>query len=1116
MYRDPLYKQIEEGLESLHDGDLFERCANALLSAVYPSLTPVRGGNDGGYDGVAATSDGRAVLVCTISNDLAGNVRRNLRRTQDTGSPAPLVIVATSRTTTPVKRRSIEKLVRDEFGATVLGLHDGGDFADRLYRDPKWRLELLGLTGVPSALSPLPPRPRLFHDIPTVGRDAEMSWLRARLDRHALVIGQPGTGKTYVHEVLARESACVFAVSSDEARLSDDIRRLRPSLIVVDDAHVHLSRVEQLLRLRQELGAGYAIHANCWPRQDGALRSLLGLPEKNVSTLDKMSGKHIVELIQACGIGGPDELLQMLVHQADGKPGLAVELAMTCKGGDVRRVWSGDALADRLVSNPRVAPTPRHKLVLSAFAVGGDAGMRISDVATFWQMPKADVLDVVTHLAAGGIVDSVDTEQVQVRPAALRGALIRDAFYSEAPAVALDSFVATAHDPSACLEALSFARTRGAAVPLQLLRSLAAKSSAKGIGAFAWGDRECAQTVFDEWPDHLADAADALLHHLGQPVVERMLRRDAETRRPGNSSHPLRDHITQWLSEGCDDDPGRTLSRRRVLIDALKAQHKLGGLTGTDTYAWALGRVVSPSINHSKPVPGEKHSIRILTGLLPTRVLVEFGRLWPEVFALLRAGPIGPWKSFLEVVNAWCFPHRHRAAAEHQDLMDAARGQARAMLRDLLTLAPQSEALRAWVRHESEAATLGVDAGPHTDFEILFSDRDFTEPFEDHSKRRTAELLEYAKKLSSMDPAVVVSTLAGYEQDAARLPLDLGHDRWFMYKDLASLCADPVAYVRLLQGASFRPLFVSGFLQEALRRQPADGGTIAASLMDVPEYRTTAVEAVLSSGCAPPLVQRAIEVLIEGPVLDRYELARFLQQETVAVALLSCERKEIRTVSALAEWVHRRDEGVRPTVRSVWRDAFLECTGEDEYLIGKILESDEMLAHDWAARRVEETDQLPFLTCELLAKVVPTFSSSQRSDLIRRANPRAIGDGVASALVGTDPAMFAVWTQAHPEPYRALAPLRRQFDAAWKTLAIAALDQGVSAADIVENGMPRSNGLVHGLMSAHYRAQVSAFESLAVDPDPRFHAIGASGAQHARRDQASAERFEHAAGLTED
>ena len=173
MVRDPLYRAIEKRLDERLDPDLFERCAVDLLRNVYPGLVPIRGGSDGGMDGAIADPRGGSPmpLVVTTAKNVTGNLTTNLKAYRRNGGSVSEVVLATSKPRTARQRKNLEQRAR-ELGFTLRQIHDGADFTGRLYRDPAWRRELLGLEGDPPALSVFPrsPRPWPVHRAARAGR----------------------------------------------------------------------------------------------------------------------------------------------------------------------------------------------------------------------------------------------------------------------------------------------------------------------------------------------------------------------------------------------------------------------------------------------------------------------------------------------------------------------------------------------------------------------------------------------------------------------------------------------------------------------------------------------------------------------------------------------------------------------------------------------------------------------------------------------------------------------------------------------------------------------------------------------------------------------------------
>src|SRR5665213_2557572 len=259
MNYDQVYRKVLERLTGTIDGDKFERCAQDLLGDAYSNLAPIVGGGDDGMDGAFGTAEGPYPLICTVKKNVLGNFRDNVT-TYLAKRAGPLrAVIATTQHLTPTKKRNLHKEAA-KLGVTIVNIHDQAYFANRLYRQSKWRMELLGVVGDPPALSVLPPSGRFIAPEIVVGRGADLEWLRSTTG-DLLLAGNSGTGKTYLHQHLAAKGYCLFAVEDDASRLADAIREQRPSVIVVDDAHINVGKLMTLRRLREELGESFAIHA---------------------------------------------------------------------------------------------------------------------------------------------------------------------------------------------------------------------------------------------------------------------------------------------------------------------------------------------------------------------------------------------------------------------------------------------------------------------------------------------------------------------------------------------------------------------------------------------------------------------------------------------------------------------------------------------------------------------------------------------------------------------------------------------------------------------------------------------------------------------------------------
>lgn len=467
MIHDPFYNQIIARLNGVLDPETFERCAADLLRTIYPTLVPIRGGSDAGMDG--AIADGEDVpfpLISTTSEDVIGNLTRNLKSYLDDGGIRRKIILATSQSLTTKRRKNLFKRAA-ELGFVLIQVYDQVAIAGLLYRNPKWCLELLNLTGEPSALSvvPLTERPLLNHNL--IGRDTDYEWLcNSTGDR--LLVGQPGCGKTYLLYKYAQEGRGLFVVSKVRGEIASALRSLQPEAIFVDDAQLDVDFLVTLKHLREELGANFAIIATSWEGNKHEVAEVLHLPETKIHGLELLTRSEIQQVIEAAGIRGIPPLEYVIVNQAEGRPGLAVTLTHLCLQGGIQAVWSADALTQTMLKY-FVRRTSRYlNEILAAFSLGGDAGMVMADVAREQNLNELEVREAVVKLASGGIIHEVNAYCLSVHPAEMRYALIRDVFFSGA--AKLSPFQLLLHTPSLAetIHTLIETQRRGANIPQEL------------------------------------------------------------------------------------------------------------------------------------------------------------------------------------------------------------------------------------------------------------------------------------------------------------------------------------------------------------------------------------------------------------------------------------------------------------------------------------------------------------------------------------------------------------------------------------------------------------------------------------------------------------------------
>ena len=453
MNRDSLYEKILDRLGKVTDDKLFEACVCDLLRPQWPTMVPVPGGDDAGVNGAWVDDRGRGILIATTSPKVIGNVTKNLARHLKSGVKGRQVLVVTSQPLSPTRCRNIENRIAELGFRSAHQPYTQQAIANLLYHDSRWLGDLLGLSGHPMALSRVPKTPRPMRNLPLIGRDDDLEWL-TKTGGDRLLVGQPGIGKTFLCQEYVNRGLGLFAVEDDIHRLADAIRDQEPSAIVIEDAHLRRSVTDDLRRYREEMGADFAIIADSWPGDASAVQLALGMPDSQCRELKQLPPKSIVAILNAADIAGPTWLLHVLVRQSMGLPGRAAMLAQVCRTGNVRKVFEGRALASLVETTFSRLLSPHAIQILAAFAIGGQEGMRIDDVARILGFPPGEVRQDISGLAFGGVVHDLGGQAVSVLPAPLRSALVRDYFFLRPAALPLEPFLDAAQSLGSACSAL--------------------------------------------------------------------------------------------------------------------------------------------------------------------------------------------------------------------------------------------------------------------------------------------------------------------------------------------------------------------------------------------------------------------------------------------------------------------------------------------------------------------------------------------------------------------------------------------------------------------------------------------------------------------------------------
>ena len=351
------------------------------------------------------------------------------------GVPLNRIVLANCAQLSQRERNNLSTSARTR-GATIEAVYDRGFFASRLRRDGEWRSKLLGLSADPITLSRVPSdlAESPWRELPLVGRSEEVEELSAARSDQVLS-GPPGVGKT---RVLADIAGAYFVdPDADFGRLADDLRWLRPQLLVVDDAGAAEQLIRRLVRFRivERDAADYRIITVCWPDEVDRVSQWLG-SDQNVQ-LDLLERFQMDQLLLSLGITGQLARAEIL-DQSEGRPGWAISIGdMLLRVSDTTSLRNGQALLGQVQGYFLRAALPHETadLLATVAAVGEVTETELGEVASELEIPKPQVVRLLAGAAKSGLIDvqsKYDARQKRhIRHLSVRPPMLADALVAE-------------------------------------------------------------------------------------------------------------------------------------------------------------------------------------------------------------------------------------------------------------------------------------------------------------------------------------------------------------------------------------------------------------------------------------------------------------------------------------------------------------------------------------------------------------------------------------------------------------------------------------------------------------------------------------------------------------
>ncbi len=1143
---DEHHRAILDALAGKLDPETFEACAVALLRRDWPTLVPVRGGGDDGFDGAVADGAGEPFpLIVTTGEKLVNNFERNLDQAMRMGSTFTRALFATPRRITPRSRRNLKDAARKR-EVTLTQTYDQDWFAQSLYREPEWCRRLLGVTGRPATLSLFPATHRPLIGDAVLGRKQEMDWLRKQKG-DCLLVGEPGAGKTFLLRSLALEGHARFLVDDDRTQIANDLRRLRPAAVIVDDAHVDPDRITKLDQIRNDINAEFRIIATSWPGNADTVRSTLQVGTGSEMRLDRLDADTMVEIIKSFGIHGPDRLLYMIRKQAGGRPGLAATLAHLFRSGNAADVLSGESLVDELSrSIGKIVDVDALRL-LAPFALGGDAGVKQAAVSNRLGKSLFDVSSDLARLGAAGVIRETAAKAVSVQPEPMRWVIVKRAFFGGPGSLDLEPFLDIVEKREDALRTLIGARSCDATVP-DLERRLEDASLPRlwsdyaSLGAFE------AQCVLDWHPELIEDVAQAALRNApetaipmlldraverlpARPIDQRILDRMPHIRPGGSSERPI-DQLKFWANGDPDDMEHLLLDRRLTLVRATLNWWKntRNGPPAIRTLCLAM----SPGLEYRITDPGIGNTFSSMSRLLSDRELRTLVSQWPAVLDVVKGSASVPWNDLFDLAGAWLrpqwefFPPLKIGSTTHSIMHEFAT----AILADIASVTRQHPGIQHRIAGLSKT-TPGLNLDPV--FEVLVPLRSGdVKDWERQSQIQSEAVDELARCWRGRQPEDVASMLVWCETEARLAGIESSELLARFCVALADRVPDPIAAADALVARSLPSFLVKPLLLKARDDGLSGWECLAGGCIAKEEYRWIAAETVLAHRSpSRELLNAAVSAASDMPSLEIFlNLSLHVMPDATIREMLQSEVPRIAVAVSVRYWARHRGK-IPPAIRTVWRQAILRSAWEGaegadgNRRLGDILSKDGDLAVEWLVSSLSGSRDSGHLWArDLHGRVARSLGTEQRKEVLAHlasADEIRTVFGVVEHLVGGDLDLYRqllgheklkihhldpldrapTWRDAEMPKKGEVDPLVESLDSTWRGMVLAALDHGYSTQEVLSATIGRLSFLGRSESKVWDRRK-RGFAVLLRDPDDRIAGIGRIGVEYTKERERSA------------
>jgi hypothetical protein len=1061
---DPFLQKILQKLSGPLDTDLFEECVADLIRAEYPGTVAIYGGGDSGMDGAIPRPDNPpAPLICTTGKDAIGNLTRNLKSYKRNRLKARVTVFASNQKLTPKQVQNLYKRSK-ELGFELWQVFEQRSLSERLLKSPYWCRRLLNLTGEPSVFSKTPKTARPMIGPELIGRDADLQWL-CNTSGDRLLIGQPGTGKTFLLKHYVDKRNAFFLVSTRLDAIASELREKQPEVLIIDDAHSNRDLVISVIQLRQDLGAAFSLLLVSWPGESEEIAHLLNIPSANQHKLDLQDRDQIVTVVQKCGMINNVELIREIVNQSEGKVGLAVTLTDLCIKGDFKKVLNGEALEKLILSFPGVGKKASE--VLAAFAVGGDQGLTMVSVAEYLALPLLEVRHLTTDLSTAGILEDTGRGYLAVRPPTLRFVLIKNTFFCGAKSLPIIPLLRLTSSAAETILTLLGAKAKGAPIPKVLIIPLLVESAEDEIWEkFAWIGRDEVQDAIQLIPNKVYVVARPGLHYCPEVILPLLLSNAEKDHRESHNSpdHPLR-RIEDWI-EQTGFKLKNAVSARVRLLDAIL--EKITNKKDLASAYRALPFVFTLKCESRQTDPGKGRNVNITWGTVPDGIFTTLFQLWSRTIEVLLQQEEIHWVCLIKTVE--CVAYAGHTNIKHsKPFIEHTKALASKMLQDVAHLSRSHPGILKRCKEISKAFKFDLKVKIDSTFSALFPEYGFEERKTGLRKKLT-EISRLADVWSRESPKVVAERICLCEAAATLAEITYPRLTFNLAIELTKRVTDHLIWAKELVKFQAQNDVLGPFVNKAAESNETGWEELVLELLKSENHALVAVEVVLSLALPPECI--LLQTIQIAPKFSQPIKVMCLRKQiplNTLKKLLNQSDSKLAQEVAIGTWSANRPDGIPREIHTEWWNIIAKADA-DEYWLSEILSSDPQLAESWITHKLV-AGHLNYHENKLIQSVVKVLSLQSREQLLNLI-PNDLGSrSAAKALVGSEPSLFIQLIHRKIDPSIYLECLEFHGGGVWEKLAEAALNAGHSTSEIASYVVSNDYYWI-GKLSDHWKTQI--------------------------------------------